>query len=114
MSFSKFFNPDSIFSNDVIDPWLIDNAEDFLSDDSDKLSRSSKVKVNYWETTWGRWLLNPLIYYPNSKIAKLFLLRFRVPFILFQQKILSMCIKKNIFDIKVESLCKVPIEFKQL
>jgi hypothetical protein len=48
MSFSKFFNPDSIFANDVIDPWLIDNAEDFLSDDSEKLSRSSKIKVNYW------------------------------------------------------------------
>ena len=98
----------------MITPWLNDNFDLFLVDDSKKLTRSSRVKVNYWETTWGRWLTNPLIRNPNSKIAKNFMLRFRVPFILFQEKILPMCRINNLFDVHREYSSSVPLEFKIL
>ena len=96
MSFTNFEDLSMNFANDVITPWLNDNLE---LDDSKKLKRSSRVQVNYWDTTWGRWLTNPLIKNPNSKLAKIFMLRFRVPFILFHEKILPMCRENNVFDI---------------
>ena len=42
------------------------------------------------------------------------MLRFRVPFILFEQKIIPMCRDNNVFDITYESKTNVPIEFKIL
>jgi hypothetical protein len=114
MSFSKYEDLSTNFANDIIKPWLSDNWEEFLVDDSKKLKRSNRAKVNYWDTTWGRWLTNPLIKNPNSKLAKIFMLRFRVPFILFQEKILPMCRENNIFEIHREFCSSVPLEFKIL
>ena len=60
-------------------------------------------------------MTNPEINNPNSKLAKIFMLRFRVPFILFKEKILKMCVDDNIFDLTYHN-CKnsIPIEFKIL
>ena len=42
------------------------------------------------------------------------MLRFREPFILFDQKIKKMCIENNVFEMTYESKATVPIEFKIL
>ena len=114
MSLSKFKVNDEILEQELIESLLFENIEDFEEEPIPKKSRCSKIPVDYWNTTWGLWMKNPLINNPNSKIAKIFMVRFRVPWILFKEKILPMCVKDNIFDLTYDSLKGVPIEFKIL
>lgn len=60
--------------------------------------RSSKCKL--METTWMRLIHNPNTYDPSSYEGKLFRRRFRVPFDLFKDKLVPMCTKANIFEMK--------------
>ena len=114
MSFSKILLDDEILEEDAIESLLFENIEDFVDKPIVKKKRSARVQVDDWKTTWGLWLTNPQINIPNSKIANFFLLRFRVPFILFNEKILKMCKEDNIFDLTYECKNTIPIEFKIL
>ena len=84
MSFSKLLPDDEFLEEQAINSLLFENIEDFVDKPPPKKKRSARVQVDYWNTTWGLWLKNPKIHDPNSKIAKIFLLRFRVPIILFK------------------------------
>ena len=113
MSFSKFNQSDDFLEEEAIESLLFEKIDDFVQQPIPKRKRSSRTTVDYWNTSWGLWLRNPAIHDPNSKIAKLFMLRFRVPFILYNEKILKMCITDNIFG-SVYERNTVPIEFKIL
>ena len=89
---------------------------DFSSDDDDedepsaKKSRNGSPREDYWNSVWGRMLLNPAIEDPESFVAKKFRRRFRVPYPLFKDVILPQCIEHNIFDVRRKS--SIPIEIK--
>ena len=51
---------------------------------------------------------------PNSKLAKLFQLRFRVPFYLFQGFLVPKCEENQIFGVYPPHAKSIPIEFKLL
>ena len=91
MSLSKISKSDELLEEEAIESFLFESIDDFVEDPIPKKKRGPRTKVDYWDTNWGRWLRNPMIHDPNSKIAKMFMLRFRVPFILFNEKILKMC-----------------------
>jgi hypothetical protein len=115
MSFSKFLESDEFLEQKAIEEHIFERIDDFVSEPVIKKKRGPRAKVDYWETNWGRWLRNPEIQNPKSKLAKMFQLRFRVPFILFDRQILKMCKDDNIFDMTYEeSKNGVPIEFKIL
>ncbi len=114
MSLSKFSHEDEFLEEEAIESLLFENIEDFVGKPLSKKKRSARIAIDYWKTTWGLWLKNPEIHNPNSKIAKIFMLRFRVPFILFNEKILKMCNDDNIFDLTYQSNKRIPIEFKIL
>ena len=114
MSLSKILQSDELLEEKAIESFLFESIDDFVEDPIPKRKRGPRIKVDYWDTNWGRWLKNPLIHDPNSKIAKLFMLRFRVPFILFNEKILKMCKDDNVFDLAYHRKDAVPIEFKIL
>ena len=90
MSFSKYLD---FFHNDnleTVQNWFNDNIHLYLQAEADEISyekvylRENHAKVDYWQTKWGKMLLDPNINNPNSKVAKLFKVRFRIPFLLFQ------------------------------
>ena len=110
----KSVNDDANLTQTLLDAFISENMDDFVDPDPQIFYRGPKVVVDYSSSTWGRWLDNPTIHDPNSKIAKIFMLRFRVPFILFDQKIKKMCIENNVFEMTYESKATVPIEFKIL
>ena len=114
MEKSKSINDDANLTQTLLDAFISENMDDFVDPDRQIFYRGPKVVVDYSSSTWGRWLDNPTIHDPNSKIAKIFMLRFRVPFILFDQKIKKMCIENNVFEMTYESKATVPIEFKIL
>ena len=76
------------------------------------LPRESPEFVNYKETTWGKWLNNPKLEDPHSKLSKLFQLRFRVPFILFKHFLVPRCIELQIFQQERSHSNRCPIEIK--
>ena len=73
-----------------------------------------EIKRNYWETPWGRLMLNPGVSNPRSKVAKEFRRKFRVPFPLFRDVLVRECEDANIFEIKDPIRVRVPTEFKIL
>ncbi len=90
MSFSKYLD---FFHNDnleTVQNWFNENIHLFIQADADEISykkvylRENHAKIDYWQTKWGKMLLDHNISNPNSKVAKLFKIRFRIPFILFQ------------------------------
>ena len=55
--------------------YLIDEAPFVLG----KQDRDPSKLIDYWEAEWGRMRCDPTIDDPNSKLAKRFQLRFRMP-----------------------------------
>ena len=76
------------------------------------LPRTHGERVNYQETNWYRWITDPLIEIPSSKISKLFQLRFRMPYLLFKHYFVPRCQYHNIFDNKRNCINRCPIELK--
>ena len=75
---------DEDFSVDVFESVMDHTFKTFLSESEPKIPREPKKVVDYWTTNWGRWMQQPEMLDPNSKLAKLFMLRFRMPFIFFK------------------------------
>ena len=46
-------------------------------------------KVDFWQSNWGVMILHPDVRDPGTKLGKLFRRRFRVPFFIFENTILS-------------------------
>ena len=64
-----------------------EEIEDSESDDDEYervCQRETSKSVNYEETAWFSLLQDKNLENPNSKISRLFQLRFRVPFLLFK------------------------------
>jgi hypothetical protein len=59
--------------------------------------RYEEPRPQYWDSTWGRMLKDPNLEDPNSRVAKLFRRRFRIPYPVFQF-IVSQCKAKNLFS----------------
>lgn len=77
-----------------------------------KTKRIRHTTPNYWESTWGRMLLDPTLSDPNSFYAKKFRRRFRVPYPLFAEVILPSCREHGILATLRRE--RIPLEFKVL
>ena len=71
-------------------------------------------KIDNWETNWGRVLTDLESSEEDSRLNKLFRLRFRIPYLIFKEFLVPMCKDSNIFSISEESKVRVPLEFKIL
>jgi hypothetical protein len=76
-----------------------------------KRKRTRRESPNYWESTWGRMLLDPSLLDPSSFTAKKFRRRFRVPYPLFADVITPLCREHGILRAARE---RIPLEFKIL
>ena len=111
------FNFEAETNIEILQDWFQTHLDEFeVSDDENNwyLPRESPKHINYWKSNWGQLLDNPDLKNPNSKVSKLFQLRFRVPYILFKHFLVPKCIEHNIFDIEMEGHTRCPIEIKIL
>jgi hypothetical protein len=76
-----------------------------------KRKRTRRETPNYWESTWGRMLLDPSLLDPSSFTAKKFRRRFRVPYPLSADVIMPLCREHGILRAARE---RIPLEFKIL
>ena len=105
-----FSDTDSSFEDDEFedDPTLVEFLKAWIDDNEDlfmpeiKKTRRRGRRFNYWDSEWGRLLLDPTIMDPKSPQGLKFRRRFRVPFPLFIEVIIPLCKERNIFDIKDE------------
>ena len=116
MSFSKFdpLTPEVLKEIGV---FCVDHiAEIFPTDESilRKRKRRRNSRVDYWSTPWGLMLQDRRITDETSELAKLFRLRFRVPFALFRDILVPMCREKDVFGDRDNHRVRVPLEFKIL
>ena len=79
-----------------------------------KKRKRHTFKHDYWNSSWGRLIRSEDMNDPDSRDWKLFKRRFRVPFGLFTDVFLLMCVEKNIFVTTHENRVRVPLEFKIL
>ena len=86
----------------ICEEWV---QENIVSEDQDiKKSRKRPQRIDFWETEWGRLVLDPSTLDPKSAQGLKFRRRFRLPFPLFKEVLVPICRDKNIFDIKVENM----------
>jgi hypothetical protein len=117
MSFSKFdpLTPEVLKQ---IGEFCIDNLlEDIFPSDqrvSRKRKRRGSRRVDYWSTPWGIMLRDKRLEDERSEVAKIFRLRFRIPFLLFRDVLLPTFREKNIFPDQGNHRVRVPLEFKIL
>ena len=100
---------------EIVQAFLMENIDEYVSSDEEPefyLPRESPDSGKYWETKWGKWLNDPKLLEPHSKLSKLFQLRFRVPFILFKHFLVPRCIELKIFQEERSHLNRCPIEIK--
>jgi len=64
------------------------------------------------DTIWGQMLADPHLRDPNSKQARKFRRRFRVPYPLFEEVLVPLCNETNVFEIKKNSI--IPVEYRVL
>jgi hypothetical protein len=76
-----------------------------------KRKRIRRETPNYWESAWGKMLLDPCLLDPTSFISKKFRRRFRVPYPLFADIIIPLCREHGILKSEKE---RIPLEFKVL
>ena len=70
-------------SIEALQSFFMEHMNDYESDDEENeyyLPREGSKPINYAETKCGRWLADPKMNDPHSKLSKLFLLRFCVPY----------------------------------
>jgi hypothetical protein len=91
---------DEQFLMDLVKQWVQDNPEIFIDEESEIHTRNRGPKIDYWQTEWGRLILDPSTMDPKSRNGLKFRRRFRVPFPLFHEVLVPICREKNIFDIK--------------
>ncbi len=97
-------------------PWQLipkDFWEDLVSSmaESEKISRKTEPRKDYWESLWGKWLLDPSLQIPGSRASKDFRRRFRVPYPLFKEVLVPQCINEKIASTAAHA---IPMEFRVL
>jgi len=76
-------------------------------------ARAVRMKISdYSNTPWGRMLMDPTVRDSNSYLGRLFKRRFRVPFPLFNDILLPIVEKEDIFECR--NVCRIPISIKLL
>jgi hypothetical protein len=65
------------------------------------------------ESTWGQFVRNPETRDPKSFYGKKWITRFRVPFPVYE-KIVEMCERDNIFQLKRNQSMPIPVAFRVL
>ena len=105
---------DEKFSVDLFESVMDHTFKVFLSESEPKIPREARKVVDYWSTNWGKWMQQKEMLDPNSKIAKLFMLRFRIPFYLFQGYLVPKCEENKIFGDYPSRVNSIPLEFKLL
>ena len=71
-------------------------------------------KLNYWDTNRGRMLTNPETQIPTSRAGKLFRLRFRVPWDLFNNFLVPMVEEAAWWPPRSSRRARVPLEIEVL
>ena len=95
----------------IIESWINDNVEALYQQPRiKKRRRFRKGKVNYWDTEWVQLIRSPSVIDPSSHEGKFFKRCFRVEFDLFHNRIVPMCMDRNIFKTKI----RIPLEIKIL
>ena len=74
---------DEKFQIEFIKQWVEENPEVFEVDEDVKNTRQRGIKINYWETEWGKLIRDPSTMDPSSRNGLKFRRRFRLPFPLF-------------------------------
>ena len=116
MSFSKFQSVRVTAAERIIETWISEHLELFQNSQKPerKKRRSRRAPIDYWQTPWGQMLMDPNILDEGSHIAKLFRLRFRIPFLLFRDILMPMVVSANIFPNDADGRVNTPTEFKVL
>ena len=96
------------------DDFVMDMIKDWLEDPQPKPKkiRVRVPSVDFWSSPWGILISNPVVENPKSKEGKSFRRRFRVPFPLFKEILLPLCIQHQIFNSTRRS--RIPVEAKIL
>ena len=100
--YGPFNNVERSLIVDSIKQHVEENYNDFFPT-LGKRTRETEVRPNYWNSTWGKMLRDPLIKYAPSKVSKKFRRRFRVPYALFKKVIVPQCKEANVFNMKHNS-----------
>ena len=102
---------------DGIKLWCENNIAVLDGTDEDRAQKRKRVrppKIDYGATNWGRILDNPRVKDPDSREGKIFRLRFRCPFAMFDEVLMPFVVDKNIFRQKCLIFTRVPREIKVL
>ena len=62
---------------EIVQAFFMENIDEYVSSDEEPefyLPRESPDSVKYWETKWGKWLNDPKLQEPHSKLSKTFIL----------------------------------------
>ena len=106
---------DSCLGEEIFGDWIAANGDEDLDSPIKKRKRHGRSKnTDYWSTAWGIMLRSDEIKEPDHVKARQFRRRFRVPYAVFVEVLLSLVEEFNLFDIKDPSKVRVPPEFKQL
>jgi hypothetical protein len=103
-----------VLYNDIIIP-------DSLADNEPELpreirTRNRRPRVDYWDSCWGRMLLDPDITDPSTRSAKQFRRRFRTPYPIYFE-LVRLSQEFNLFNVRDEDAfghTGVPTELKVL
>ena len=91
---------------------LITNHPHLFESNPVPTARNRSVKrplaKNLWGTPWGRMIRDPEVRDPSSRLGRLFRLRFRMPFDLFEEGLLPLVRRAGFFSNKG----RIPLEIK--
>ena len=71
MDSSDTSNIEEVLTRKLVNNWIYDELESIVEPERETLRREPKTEVDYWDSTWGRWLNDKSIHNPNSKIARI-------------------------------------------
>ena len=99
---------------DAVETAIMNIIENVVSNDIEKERQKKRVRqenLYYWDSTWGRILLDPTLADSDSFAAKKFRRRIRVLYPLFSDVIVPLCRQYGILTIQRE---RIPLELKVL
>ena len=87
----------------LTDAQMLNLIDRLIIDESKNERMVYESRPNIWESVWGKLLRNPELEVEGSSSNKKFLLRFRIPYILFRDYIVPTAEQDNIFEKKRNS-----------
>jgi len=116
MSLSKFASEEQIVE-DLIVGHISRNAHLYMPNDMPEVGKQPRFKsskTDYWDSTWGRMLVDPETQDPSSRAGKLFRLRFRLPWELFNNFLVPMVEEAAWWPPRTSKVARVSLDFKIL